>query len=421
MSAAVQSWLETFVGRVMEDPRAARAIYVEALAREGASALTPVLCPFVIEPATRDRFEALARAWHGGMREVLRQWASDAVEALPLPVEVEARVKAEAREGRALGSTRYDFIVDADGQVALIECQAGDPSGMGVEEASAAAFAALPCFDRESVSRQSVASSMRRFVAPAPERAGLVVFVIHREAFLEWDVARLVKVFRAEGVDAVMADPSALVFRDGALWLGQRRAALVVRDSLEDLLAPERAQASRALMEAWAAGAVQVVNPVGAIAADHKVLLRRLRTSQVLERLSPVDAGLVRETVPETRVLDADGPVAREAWVLKPSDGFGGFDVTIGPAVTDDAWRDAVVAARRSGRPFLLQRFVRAHTAALPVVAGDSLAVEPHHVVYSAWMHGDRFGGLFARVHRRPVVNVHQGGGLVPVYTLTGR
>ncbi|MBL8922507.1 MAG: hypothetical protein JNJ54_26890 [Myxococcaceae bacterium] len=405
----------------MHDPRAARAAFVEALTREGASSLTPVLCPLVIEPPTRAHFEALARAWHAGMHEVLRCWAGAPVEPLPLPGDVQARVSAEAREGRALGSTRYDFIVDADGRVALIECQAGDPSGMGVEEASSAAFEALPFFPRSSVTRQSVASSLRRFVAPEPEQAGLVVFVIHREAFLEWDVARLVKVFRGEGVDAVMVDPAELRFVEGALWLGERRIALVVRDSLEDLLAPERSEASRALMEAWSAGVVRVVNPVGSIAADHKVLLRRLPTPEVLDRLSPADAALVRESVPETRVLDGEGPVERERWVLKPSDGFGGFDVTIGPAVSDEAWRAAVVSARRSARPFLLQRFVRAHTAELPVLEGDSLAVVPHHVVYSAWLHGDRFGGLFARVHRRPVVNVHQGGGLVPVYTLTGR
>lgn len=29
-------------------------------------------------------------------------------------------------------------------------------------------------------------------------------------------------------------------------------------------------------------------------------------------------------------------------------------------------------------------------------------------------MHRHRFGGVFARVHGGPVVNVHQGGGLLP-------
>lgn len=392
------AWREAFIARVMANPSVSLAAFREALASEGATALHPVLCPMVIDGPTRARFEAVVRDWHAGMQNVLASWAEDQAEPIAVPRGFERRVLTEARERRALGSTRYDFIVKDDGELALIECQAGDPSGMGVEEASAGAFARLGL---EGVERTSVASSMRRFVADDPLRAGLVVFVIHREAFLEWDVARLVKVFRAEGVDAVMADASELAFRDGRLWLGARSVDTVVRDSLEDLLAPERAEASRAFMTAWACDAVKVVNPAGSIVADHKVLLRRLKT----------------RAVPETRPLGAAFP-ERERWVLKPSDGFGGFDVTIGPAVSEAQWAEAIAAARASGRTFLLQTFLRAETHELPVPSGDSLELRRHHVVYSGWMHGDRFGGLFARVHEKPVVNVHQGGGLVPVYTV---
>lgn len=392
------AWREAFIARVMADQAGSLRVFRAALAAEGATALHPVLCPMVIDRSTRARFEAAVRAWHQGVHDVLAGWAEDQAEAISVPAELGERVQHEALERRALGSTRYDFIVKDDGELALIECQAGDPSGMGVEEASAGAFDRLGL---EGVERTSVASSMRRFVAPEPSQAGLVVFAIHREAFLEWDVARLVKVFRAEGVDAVMADPSELGFRDGRLWLRERAVETVVRDSLEDLLAPERAEASRAFLAAWVSGAVRVVNPAGSIVADHKVLLRRLKTA----------------AVPETRPLGPELP-AREGWVLKPSDGFGGFDVTIGPSVSDTAWAEAVAAARTSGRVFLLQSYVRAETHELPVANHDTLQLRRHHVVYSGWMHGDRFGGMFARVHEKPVVNVHQGGGLVPVYTM---
>lgn len=392
------AWREAFIARVMAAPSTSLASFREGLAAEGAAALHPVLCPMVIDQASHGRIEAAVREWHQGMHEVLSSWAEEQLEAISIPAELRARVVNEARERRALGSTRYDFIVKDDGELGLIECQAGDPSGMGVEEASAGAFTRLGL---EGVERTSVASSMRRFVAPEPSRAGLVVFMIHQHAFLEWDVARLVKVFRAEGVEAVMADPAELEFREGRLWLGGRSVDTVVRDSLEDLLAPERAVASAPFMAAWASDAVRVVNPAGSIVADHKVLLRRLKT----------------RAVPETRPLEAELP-DRERWVLKPSDGFGGFDVTIGPAVSNATWAEAIAAARASGRTFLLQTFLRAETQLLPVPNGDSLELRRHHVVYSGWMHGDRFGGLFARVHEKPVVNVHQGGGLVPVYTV---
>jgi len=411
-------WRGGFLERLMAAPERARSSFSAALAREGAQALTPVLCPLVIDAAERAHLEALVKAWHAGMHQALQQWAAEPGSSLlKLPAALEPRVREDALRGRAFGSTRYDFVVDAAGRATLIECQAGDPSGMGMEEASAAAFASLEALGG-GLQRASIASSLRRFVAPHPATAGLVVFVVHRGAFVEWDVERLVKTCRAEGVDAVVADPSELTLRDGRLRLGDRVVAKVVRDSIEELLAPEHEAASRALMAAWASGVVEVSNPLGSIAADHKVLLGRLRAPAVQAHLSAEVAQLLNESVPETVGLDDHPTPERSRWVLKPSDGYGGFDVTVGPAVSDDAWRLAVEAARESGRTFLLQTFVPAERADFPVVVDGTLALRPHFVVRSGWMHGDRFGGLFARVRQQPVVNVHQGGGLLPVYTL---
>ncbi len=410
-------WRHSFLASVLAAPERSLACFSEALERQGAGALTPMLCPVVIDSETRARFEGLVRAWHAGMHEVLRAWAREPTEPLGLPVGLEARVFSDALNGTALGSTRYDFVVDAEGRATLIECQAGDPSGMGMEEASATAFASLEFFGK-GLTRTSVSTSFCHFVAPNPATAGLVVFVIHRGAFVEWDVNRLVAVCRAEGMDAVAADPSELRFADGTLWLGARRVSKVVRDSIEELLAPEHAEASQALMAAWAANAVEVVNPIGSIAADHKVLLRRLHDSAVHQQLPGEVVERLRETVPQTVLLESVPTPSRHEWVLKPSDGYGGFDITIGPSVSDVEWSGALDAARRSRRQFLLQTFVRAERAEFPVVVEGRLALRPQFLVLSGWMHGERFGGFYARAHQRAVVNVHQGGGLMPIYTL---
>jgi hypothetical protein len=410
-------WRRSFLERLLSAPELSLSTFSEALKREGAQALTPVLCPVVIDAATHARFAALVRAWHAGMHEVLRDWARERTEPLALPAGLEARVLSDALHGKALGSTRYDFVVDAGGEATLIECQAGDPSGMGMEDASAAVFASQEAFTG-NLTRIPIARSFCRFLSEQPKTAGLVVFVIHRGAFVEWDVHRLVAVCRAEGLDAVAADPAELRFVDGRLWLGARPVSKVVRDSLEDLLAPEHVASSGALMDAWAAGAIDVINPIGSVAADHKVLLRRLHSSAVHQRLTPEIVERLRASVPQTVLLESVPAPSRQAWVLKPSDGFGGFEVTVGPAVSDDEWARALAAARSSGRPFLLQTFVRSEQPEFPVVVEGRLERRAHHVVLSGWMHGDRFGGFFARARQHAVVNVHQGGGLLPVYTL---
>jgi hypothetical protein len=75
-------------------------------------------------------------------------------------------------------------------------------------------------------------------------------------------------------------------------------------------------------------------------------------------RLDGADQELIRRHVPWTAYLPdrtpADDPLAQRArsgrtgLVLKPADGHGGADVTIGPAVSEPVWRDAV--RRAAGR-----------------------------------------------------------------------
>lgn len=419
MSAA--AFRESFVDSVL-----ARADTLAVLSRgleeEGLAPLPPVACPAVFDADESARVERAVRAWHRAMAVALRVWAQ-APEAFPVavPGALRARVVADALSGVALGFTRYDFMFDRRTKaLALLECQAGDPSGMGMEHGSARALERLPGL--AGLFRRSPLESLRELIAPVPHAAGLVVFAIQREAFVNYDHQRVARGFREAGVDAVVADPDELRFERDGLWWKGRRVDVVVRDSLEDLLAPRYVEASRALLEAWAAGVVKVWNPVGSMVADHKVLLQVLRSSAVGEVVGAETAALLRETVPEQGLVEAgmiDRLIAARAdWVIKPSDGFGGFDVTIGEFVSDEVWRAALHSAQASGRPFIAQQVARAAKERFPVVRDGALTATLHHVVYSGWMYGDRFGGMFARVHEKPVVNVHQGGGLVPVYTL---
>ena len=53
-----------------------------------------------------------------------------------------------------------------------------------------------------------------------------------------------------------------------------------------------------------------------------------------------------------------------------------------------------------------------------PFAEGDSpkVVADERFVVHSFWTHEDRFAGAFMRASASPVVNVHQGGGLAPVF-----
>ncbi len=399
--------------RAVADGARAIARYREMASAHRLDRLAPVLRPYLLTESQRAHLEAVTLALGGAMTQVLGAWARDEAGSpgVSLPPRFDERARRDVLEGRCFGHVRFDFLFDpVSGQLGLLEVQAGDPSGMGIQHALARHFAR----DAAEVGGafESVAGSLRRAIAPAPREAGLIVFAIGRDAGLEFDHALVASAFRADGVDAELVDPAELDFDGVALrWRG-RRVASVVRDSLEDLLEPARVHGSRALLEAWLAGAVAVHNPAGSVAADHKVLLAGLND---LELPAPARAALL-PVEPLAAAGRAEVLRSRASLVLKPSDGYGGFGVVVGPAVDDGAWARAVDAALASGRPHVLQAF-REHPAEdFPVPDAEGrVRLECRNVVLSTWLHAGRFGGAFVRVHQGPVVNVHQGGGLLPI------
>jgi hypothetical protein len=375
-----------------------------------------VLRPYVLTGAQHDFLGRVAVALGKAMEAIVLRWHRTRVPTLPVPRAVLELIERDVERRELFGSVRFDLSFDpGTGRAALLEVQAGDPSGLGMQHAQVAhwAQACAAVRGRCESSVKGLSGVVGRLAGP-----GLVVFAIQRGAFVHFDQAIVCEAMNALGHDAVIADPDELSFDGRALWFKGRAVRCVVRDSLEELLLPQFLTDSAALLEAWRAGSVQVLNPAASILADHKVLLAQLGDEDVLSSLSPVDRQVVRETIARTRAFSPDlreEALAHQAsFVLKPSDGYGGFDVVVGPRVDAEAWRAAVDRGARSG--WILQDYVRPPSEAFPIpnVRGE-VVLEARNVVVSAWLHGGAFSGVYARVHHGPVVNVHQGGGLLPV------
>jgi carboxylate-amine ligase len=197
----------------------------------------------------------------------------------------------------------------------------------------------------------------------------------------------------------------------------------VFRDALEELFTADFTPGGRALLAAVQADAVVVMNPFAAALADDKALLEPLSTPA---RWGPEVAKVLAAHVPCTRVVrerrvdwegaEVDLPdflrSAREQLVLKPVDGYGGFGITVGPFATAAAWDAALQAALRKPGGFVAQRYhpLPRHRVVLPDGSEQGA-----FVVHSLWFH-PALVGAFSRASLQPVVNVHQGGGLAPVF-----
>lgn len=379
--------------------------------RAGVERLPTVLRPLVLSADELAAVRAAAQTVHRELAMVLRLWALEGLcqAAVPVPEALRPLALRQAAGPSPLGFTRYDLFLDRRTlQVSLLECQAGDPSGMGLQHGMLEALRGSGCWEAsDGHACRSLAEALCDWLGPQLP-GGLTAFVAPESSFVHNDHLTVAGVFARRGFDAEVVDPRAFSLRGEALEASGRRVGAVVRDTTDELLLEPFRDGAQPLLEAWTRGLVPVWNPASAIAGDAKTLLEPLRAR-------PGMAPLMPRTLTLEPALRQAALEAQRGWVLKPSDGYGGFGIVIGPEVDAPTWQRAIDAALAGASRFVLQAYVAPPVEAFPVVEDGAVVVRDRNVVLSAWMVGDRFAGLFARIGPTAVINVHQGGGLIPV------
>jgi hypothetical protein len=168
------------------------------------------------------------------------------------------------------------------------------------------------------------------------------------DQFLKLEFELAARMLRDAGIAAVIADPRALTFRDGRLWLGTTPIDLVYNRLTSFALdRPEDA----AIREALLAGAVVVTpDPRTHALLACKRNLTRLSDDAFLRETGITDAAraTLLEAIPRTIALDpanaAELWAARAQYYFKPMNGFGSRAVYDGAKLTAATW--AQIASR---------------------------------------------------------------------------
>jgi YbdK family carboxylate-amine ligase len=266
------------------------------------------------------------------------------------------------------------------GTFALTEVNGETPAGAGYNDALAEVFLGLPAvrafarrwhlfplYARHGVTEALLGAWRRWARASGRAAAG----ARPRVAILDWDdvptraeFVLFQEHFASMGLEAVIADPRACEYRDGALFLqGAAVDVIYKRVLLAELV--ERAGVECDVLRAWRDGAVCMVNPPDGKILHKKASLAVLGDERNAHLFDAEDRATIAECVPWTRVVEErrtvfDGrevdlvphvAAHRERFVLKPNDEYGGTGIVLGWTVDAAEWEAGRGAgARRAVR-----------------------------------------------------------------------
>ena len=383
---------------------------------------------------TRRRYEqavAAAEGVHGALAALEKAVLKDADLRLELGLEPEEERLALADPGFAYSSPSARLDSFFAGQIRFVEYNAESPAGMAYSDNLAAIFARLPVMKafrkrfrgRFLPTRRRQLSAMLHAFRQWGRGTRPVIAIVDWEGLPTAPEFEMFKAFfEAAGIKTVICDPRSLELRRGRLYAQGKAVNLVYRRVLtSELLA--RGDETRALRDAYVAGAVCVVNSFRAKLLHKKMSLAMLSDDRYRRLYTPAQRAAIRSHIPWTRrvVPELGDEIARrrETLVLKPNDEYGGKGVILGWTVDQAEWEAAIeVAATQS---YVVQEAVEIPRVPFPVVL-DGLRYLDLAVDLDPYLFDGRVRGFMTRVSAAALLNVTAGAGsVVPTFVVEGR
>jgi hypothetical protein len=396
----------------------------------GERALCVALRPQIL---TRRRYEqavAAAEGVYSALSALERAVLGDAELRAELGLEAEEERLALADPGfkSSSPSVRLDsFFAD---EVRFVEYNAESPAGMAYSDNLAAIFARLPVMKafrkaypgRFLPTRRLQLAAMLRAFRQWDRGAKAAIAIVDWEGLPTAPEFEMFKAFfEAEGVKTVICDPRALELRRHRLYARDVPVNLVYRRVLtSELLA--RGDETRALGDAYVAGAVCVVNSFRAKLLHKKMSLAMLSDERYERLYTPAQRAAIRRHIPWTRrvrpELAEDIARRRATLVLKPNDEYGGKGVVLGWTVSQEEWEAAIGVA--TTQSYVVQEAVEIPRLAFPISL-DGVRYLDLAVDLDPYLFDGKAGGFMTRVSAAALLNVTAGAGsVVPTFVLEG-
>ena len=380
---------------------------------------------------TRRRFEQAVSAAEGvasALSALEKAVLDDAVLRAELALESEEERLAMADPGFRFSSpsVRLDsFFAD---QVRFVEYNAESPAGMAYSDNLTEVFKRLPVMQafrkrfrgKFMPTRRRQLSAMLGAFKQWGKSTTPVIAIVDWEGLPTAPEFEMFKAFFEEaGIRTLICDPRTLEFTRGKLHSQGTAVNLVYRRVLtSELLA--RGDDTRALRDAYMAGAVCVVNSFRAKLLHKKMSLALLSDERYERLYTPAQRAAVRRHIPWTRQvrpeLAEDIARRRQTLVLKPNDEYGGKGVVLGWTVDQAEWEAAIDVATRQS--YVVQEAVEIPRVPFPI-ALDGIRYLDLAVDLDPYLFNGRAGGFMTRVSAAALLNVTAGAGsVVPTFVV---
>jgi uncharacterized circularly permuted ATP-grasp superfamily protein len=403
--------------------------------------LSIALRPNLLSAERYEESVAAARAIHGALAALERALLTDDALRATLDLDPEEERLAMVDPGCRSSSPSARLDSFFAGAVRYVEYNAESPAGMAYEDNMAEVFAGLPLMRRFRqrfrlrslpVRGRQLTSMLRAFRQWGRAERPVVAIVDWTGLPTATEFELFQEYFESRGVPTVICDPRELELRGGRLRAGGQAVNLVYRRVLTSELLARRDEV-RALLDAYAAGAVCVVNTFRAKLLHKKMSLallsddrhRRLYTDEqraAIDRHVPwtrgvVDGATTRAGRPVPDLL-AHCAERRTELVLKPNDEYGGKGVVLGWTVEQHEWEQALeVAATQS---YVVQEAVEVPREPFPV-ALDGVHMLDLAIDLDPYLFDGRPDGCLTRLSSSALLNVTAGAGsIVPTYVVEG-
>jgi uncharacterized circularly permuted ATP-grasp superfamily protein len=395
----------------------------------GERPLCVALRPQILSRRQYERANAAAAGVHSALAALEKAVLTDPDLRAELGLNPEEERLAMADPGFRHSSPSMRLDSFFAGEVRFVECNAESPAGMAYSDHLAAVFTALPVMRAfrkahrgrfQPTRRRQLESMVRAFKEWGRESTPVIAIVDWEGLPTAPEFEMFKAFFEAAGVKTLICDPRALEFRAGRLHAGGTAVNLVYRRVLTSELL-DRGEETKALRDAYMAGAVCVVNSFRAKLLHKKMSLALLSDPRYERLYNASQLAAIRRHIPWTRrvtpELAEDVAQRRETLVLKPNDEYGGKGVILGWTVDQADWEAAIEGA--TTQRYVVQEAVEIPRVPFPVALDGSLRFLDLAVDLDPYVFDGRPGGFMTRVSAAALLNVTAGAGsVVPTFVV---